>query len=57
MDFTYDSQNRLTRVTRGPPGTEQVLGEYDYDSRGRRTRHRASERGDVEYYYDGVMIP
>jgi len=54
--FAYDSRNQLTQVTRGPPGSEIVLGQYDYNSAGLRVRHRRSERGDVDYYYDDDAV-
>jgi RHS repeat-associated protein len=46
----------LTRTTRGPPGSETVLGEYDYNAEGLRVRHRYSDRGDVDYYYDDNAV-
>jgi RHS repeat-associated protein len=54
--FVYDSRNQLVQVTRGPPGSETVLGQYDYNSSGLRVRHRQSERGDVDYYYDDDAV-
>lgn len=56
VDFQYDSRDQLVRVTRGPPGSEQLLGRYDYDSEGKRTRHLDSERGSVEYVYDDQAV-
>ncbi|MGO8989042.1 MAG: RHS repeat-associated core domain-containing protein [bacterium] len=51
-DFVYDSRNQLVQVTRG----STVLGQYDYNSKGLRVRHRLSERGDVDYYYDDNAV-
>ncbi len=54
--FVYDSRNQLVQFTRGPPGNEIILGQYDYNSAGLRVRHRLSERGDVDYYYDDDAV-
>jgi RHS repeat-associated protein len=54
--FVYDSRNQLVQVTRGPPANELILGQYDYNSSGLRIRHRQSERGDVDYYYDDDAV-
>lgn len=54
--FTYDSRNQLVRTTRGPPATPEILGLYDYNASGLRVRHRNSERGNVDYYYDGPAV-
>jgi RHS repeat-associated protein len=54
--FVYDSRNQLVQVTRGPPGNDLILGQYDYNSAGLRVRHRGSERGDVDYYYDDDAV-
>jgi RHS repeat-associated protein len=56
MDFEYDSRDQLVRVTRGPPGSAETLGRYDYDSEGKRTRHLESERGAVDYLYDDTAV-
>ncbi len=50
--FDYDTKNRLVRTTRGAT----LLGLYDYNAQGCRIRHKGSERGDVDYYYDGSAI-
>lgn len=50
--FAYDTKNRLVRTTRGAT----LLGLYDYNAQGYRIRHKGSERGDVDYYYDGTAI-
>ena len=51
MSTDYDGNDNLT-VVAGPPGSGAVLGLYDYNHAGLRVRHRLSERGDVDYYYD-----
>jgi RHS repeat-associated protein len=50
--FDYDVNNRLVRVMQGTT----LLGLYDYDAQGMRVRHRFSERGDVDYFYDGKSV-
>ncbi|MFA7059874.1 MAG: Ig-like domain-containing protein [Pedobacter sp.] len=50
--FDYDSLDRLVRVRNG--GYD--LGLYDYDDNNLRIRHRNSDRGDVDYYYDGRSV-
>lgn len=50
--FEYDSLDQLVRVTRGPPGSEQVLGRYDYDANGLRIRSTDGERGTIETIND-----
>jgi len=50
--FEYDSANRMVRTARGTT----VLGLYDYDAEGMRIRHRNSDRGDVDYFYDGRSV-
>ncbi|MCP4753018.1 MAG: hypothetical protein GY866_19190, partial [Proteobacteria bacterium] len=54
--FTYNSLNQLVQTTRGPPGARITLGQYDYSASGLRVRHRFSERGDVDYFYDEYAI-
>jgi len=54
--FFYDSRNQLAQIIRGPPGSQANQGFYDYDYGGMRIRHLASERGEVEYIYDGKSI-
>ncbi|MDA8099423.1 MAG: hypothetical protein M0042_07350 [Nitrospiraceae bacterium] len=41
---------------KGKSGGEVVLGRYDYNAEGLRIRHRLSERGDVDYFYDGKAV-
>jgi RHS repeat-associated protein len=50
--FDYDVNNRLVRVIQGTT----LLGLYDYDAQGMRVRHRNSDRGDVDYFYDGKSV-
>lgn len=52
MSFTYDAQNRLAQTKTG----QTISGEYDYDADGLRVRHYMSDRGDVEYLYDGQSV-
>ena len=54
--FTYNSRDQLVQTIRGPPPTGQTLGNYDYDYKGDRVRHTHSERGDIEYIYDGKAV-
>jgi RHS repeat-associated protein len=56
QDFLYSADDRLVRVTRGPPGSEEVLGLFDYNHEGNRVRHRLSDRGDVDYFYDDGSV-
>ena len=50
--FDYDSTNRLVRTMQGT----NILGQYDYNAQGLRIRHLNSDRGDVNYYYDGRAV-
>jgi RHS repeat-associated protein len=54
--FVYDSRNQLIEAKRGPPTRETVLGSYDYNAEGMRVRHRESDRGDVDTFYDGRSV-
>lgn len=54
--FIYNSRDQLVEAIRGPPGSEVSAGRYDYDYRGLRIRHLGSERGDIEYLYDGQAV-
>ncbi|MCP4486787.1 MAG: RHS repeat-associated core domain-containing protein, partial [Gammaproteobacteria bacterium] len=56
LTFNYDSRDRLVQTARGPPGNRTLLGRYDYNARGMRVRHLYSERGDIDYYYDGNSV-
>jgi len=56
ITFSYDSRNQLVQLIRGPPGSEVLLGQYDYNAAGLRVRHRFSERGDVDYFYDANAV-
>ncbi|MCP4712553.1 MAG: RHS repeat-associated core domain-containing protein, partial [Planctomycetes bacterium] len=56
MTFTYNALDQLVETKRGPPGAESILGLYDYNASGLRVRHRLSERGDVDYYYDDNAV-
>ncbi|RBP48517.1 polymorphic toxin-type HINT domain-containing protein [Arenicella xantha] len=54
--FRYDSRNQLSQAIRGPPTAEESQGLYDYNAIGMRVRHLDSERGDIEYIYDGKSV-
>jgi RHS repeat-associated protein len=54
--FAYDSRNQLSQVIRGPPAAETNQGYYDYNYRGQRIRHLDSERGNIDYLYDGQAV-
>ncbi|MCP4609739.1 MAG: hypothetical protein GY845_13610, partial [Planctomycetes bacterium] len=54
--FAYNNRDQLVQVARGPPGSEVGQGKYDYNAAGMRIRHLGSERGDVEYFYDGTSV-
>ena len=56
LSFTYNSRDQLINSQRGPPGSEVSLGQHDYNYAGMRIRHLGSERGNVEYIYDGQSI-
>lgn len=50
--YNYNSENRLVKAMKG----ETLLGLYDYNADGLRIRHRNSDRGDVDYWYDGKAV-
>jgi len=50
--FDYDASNQLVQAMKG----STLLGMYDYNADGSRIRHRNSERGDVDYWYDGKAV-
>jgi RHS repeat-associated protein len=54
--FAYDILNRLVQAKQSDGGAGQMLGRYDYDADNLRIRHRNSDRGDVDYYYDGHSV-
>jgi RHS repeat-associated protein len=56
MAFKYDALDQLVEVKRGPPGSEEVVGRYDYNADGMRVRNFDSDRGDVNSYYDGNRL-
>ncbi len=56
VTFIYNTLNQLVETKRGPPEAEIILGRYDYNAAGLRVRHRLSERGDVDYYYDDNAV-
>jgi RHS repeat-associated protein len=51
--FAYDSENRLTKVTRKADGL--VLGEYQYDALGRRVA-KTTASGTTQFYYHGWQV-
>jgi RHS repeat-associated protein len=54
--FAYDALNRLVQTRQGPAGSQTTVGRYDYNAAGLRIRHRLSERGDVDYFYDDNAV-
>jgi len=50
--FEYNASNQLVQAMKGAT----LLGKYDYNADGLRIRHRNSERGDVDYWYDGKAV-
>jgi RHS repeat-associated protein len=54
--FEYNSRNQLKQVAHGVPNAEVAQGTHDYNYAGMRIRHLGSERGDIEYIYDGDSI-
>lgn len=54
--FTYNARDQLVRVTRGPPGGQISVGQYDYDSTGNRIRQLDTDRGEVESIYDDDSV-
>ncbi|MCP4487564.1 MAG: RHS repeat-associated core domain-containing protein, partial [Gammaproteobacteria bacterium] len=52
LTFDYNTRNQMIRAMKN--GT--VAGLYDYNADGMRVRHYSSERGDVDYYYDGKSV-
>ncbi len=50
--FAYDSRDKLTSASKG--GT--TLGQYSYNANGYRIRQNSSDRGNVEYLYDGTAV-
>jgi len=50
--FEYDAKDKLTRTCKGAT----VLGTYAYNANGYRIRQNNSDRGDVEYLYDGTAV-
>ena len=54
--YLYDARDRMVEAVLDEEGSETVLGRYDYDHAGLRIRHRDSERGDVDCYYDETAV-
>jgi len=52
LGYSYDARDKLTRATKGAT----LLGQYAYNAQGYRVRQQNSDRGDVEYYYDGTAV-
>ncbi len=50
--YAYDSRDKLISASRG--GTN--LGHYSYNASGYRIRQLNSDRGDLDYYYDGTAV-
>ncbi|MBV1878676.1 MAG: RHS repeat-associated core domain-containing protein [Pseudomonadales bacterium] len=53
---SYNSRDQLLSVATGDVGAEIGQGSYDYNFAGMRIRHLGSERGSVEYIYDGNAV-
>ena len=56
LNFTYSANDRLVQVTKGPTGSATILGQFDYNHDGNRIRHRYSDRGDIDYFYDDGAV-
>jgi len=50
--YAYDARDKLTSATKGTT----TLGDYSYNAQGYRIWNRNSDRGDVEYLYDGTAV-
>ncbi|OGU23908.1 MAG: hypothetical protein A2X85_12295 [Geobacteraceae bacterium GWF2_54_21] len=50
--FEYDARDKLIKAGKGA----SVLGTYSYNANGYRIRQNNSDRGDVEYLYDGTAV-
>ena len=50
--YAYDARDKLTSATKGAT----TLGDYSYNAQGYRIWNRNSDRGDVEYLYDGTAV-
>lgn len=50
--FEYDARDKLTRTTKGAT----ILGSYAYNANGYRIRQNNSDRGNVDYLYDGTAV-
>jgi len=50
--YAYDSRDKLISASKGATN----LGHYSYNASGYRTRQTGSDRGDVDYYYDGTAV-
>ncbi len=48
----YDARDKLTKTSKGAT----TLGTYIYNANGYRIRQLGSDRGDVEYLYDGTAV-
>ncbi|MAC26439.1 MAG: hypothetical protein CMH59_08170, partial [Myxococcales bacterium] len=56
VEYRYDALDQLVRAVRDPAGAAEELGRWEYDSGGKRIRAFGSDRGDVEYHYDGAAV-
>lgn len=54
--FAYNRRNQLKTLASGEQGAEVNRGTHHYNYSGMRIRHLNSDRGDIEYIYDGDSI-
>ncbi len=50
--YAYDSRDKLISASKGGIN----LGHYSYNANGYRIRQLNSDRGDLDYYYDGTAV-
>ncbi|NUN51781.1 MAG: hypothetical protein HUU06_03200 [Planctomycetaceae bacterium] len=51
-EYAYDYRNQLVTVTR--KSDSGVIGDYEYDALGRRTRSTYEDDSEVRFYHDGL---
>ncbi len=52
-EFAYDYRNQLVTVTR--ESDSAVIGAYEYDALGRRTRSTYEDDSEIRFYHDGLQ--
>jgi len=52
ITFEYDARDKLTKTSKGL----MLLGRYEYNANGYRIKQLNSDRGDIDYYYDGTAV-